>query len=264
MEVLGSTLVEMRHAPDPRLLLEVAMVKLSSSDIDDSADVLSARISALEEKIANIVASGGAALPPAPVNSATGRARIGGRAVPQGGDPSGSQSRSAQPAPTSSPGPGNENVQKPTVATEPVAEALGDPARMWPQIVESLKPLARAMFRPATVESVTDNKVTVRLPANTPVAKAEEQKSVLTDVVRRMCGSKYSVTFVKDDSAVIPRSPAQTTIEDVVAQDEHAPVDPGEILPGEATEKIEIEALHQMFPGGKVEKSPESRGRKKK
>ena len=59
-------------------------------------------------------------------------------------------------------------------------------------------------------------------------------------------------------------SDLQPTIEDVVAQDELAPVDPDEILPGEATEKIEIETLHQMFPGGKVEKSPEPRSRKKK
>ncbi|MEY4228884.1 MAG: polymerase gamma/tau subunit, partial [Actinomycetota bacterium] len=38
MEVIGQTLVEMRHAPDARLLLEVAIVRLSSPAFDDSND----------------------------------------------------------------------------------------------------------------------------------------------------------------------------------------------------------------------------------
>ncbi|MFM8793866.1 MAG: DNA polymerase III subunit gamma/tau, partial [Acidimicrobiales bacterium] len=91
MEVLGTTLVEMRHAPDPRLLLEVALVRIAMPDIDDSADVLAARVAALEERVSNIVSSGGVPLAPAPVNESTGRARIGGRAAPTGG--------TARPAP---------------------------------------------------------------------------------------------------------------------------------------------------------------------
>jgi DNA polymerase-3 subunit gamma/tau len=67
MEVLGQTLVEMRHAPDARLLLEVAMVRLSSPDLDDSNDVLIGRIAALEERVAQLAANGISALPPPPV-----------------------------------------------------------------------------------------------------------------------------------------------------------------------------------------------------
>ncbi|MFM1790287.1 MAG: polymerase gamma/tau subunit, partial [Actinomycetota bacterium] len=75
MEVLGQTLIEMRHAPDARLLLEVAMVRLSSPDMDDSSAALTSRIAALEERVAQLMAGGINSLPPAPVDASTGRAK---------------------------------------------------------------------------------------------------------------------------------------------------------------------------------------------
>ncbi|MGD9791938.1 MAG: DNA polymerase III subunit gamma/tau [Acidimicrobiia bacterium] len=48
MEVLGQMLVELRHAPDPRVLLEVALVRLTNSDLDTSSSALLERIERLE------------------------------------------------------------------------------------------------------------------------------------------------------------------------------------------------------------------------
>ena len=47
MEVLGDILVEMRHAPDPRVLLEVALVKLTSAAVGNDVAALMARIERL-------------------------------------------------------------------------------------------------------------------------------------------------------------------------------------------------------------------------
>lgn len=265
MEVLGETLVEMRHAPDARLLLEVAMVRLASPDMDDSTAALTARISALEERIAGLIAGGGiASLPPAPVDAATGRAKIGGRA----GIGSARDTTKPTPVPSATPEPtaGTTNetpspASVPPAATpEPVAEssAGGDPAQMWPQIIDGMKSLAKAMFRPATVDSVENNVVTVRIPPNTPMKRAEEQVPALTDVIRKLCGAKYSVKLVKDETTenVRPEDSAPRNIAEEVARDQFAPVDPDDILPGEVHEDANIDALHDMFAGGSVKESP--------
>ena len=62
MEVLGEMLVELRHAPDPRLLLDVAIVRLTSAAADISPAALLARLERLEQA----VSSGGTLSVPAP------------------------------------------------------------------------------------------------------------------------------------------------------------------------------------------------------
>ena len=52
METLGVSLVEMRQAPDPRVDLEVALVRLCRPDADRSLDALSDRVAQLERQLA--------------------------------------------------------------------------------------------------------------------------------------------------------------------------------------------------------------------
>jgi DNA polymerase III subunit gamma/tau len=61
MEVLGEMLVELRHAPDPRLLLDVAIVRLTNVASDTSPAALLARLERLEQA----VSSGGTISAPA-------------------------------------------------------------------------------------------------------------------------------------------------------------------------------------------------------
>ena len=249
MEVLGETLVEMRHAPDARLLLEVAMVRLSSPDMDDSSAALTARIAALEERVAQLVAGGVSTLPPAPVDSTTGRAKLGGRATSSRGTASPAAATPAVPPAAEVP-----------AAAPPVDQPTNDPAHVWPQIVDSLKPLAKAIFRPATIDSVADNVVTVRLPHNTPLDKGQQHSAALTDSLRKMCGAKYSVVIVKDDTNAVERPVENkpSSIVDEVAADEFTPIDPNDILPEEVHEDQSIETLRDFFPGGQVEDAPTS------
>src|SRR5438067_8334032 len=55
MELLGKALVDMREAPDPRVLLEVALVRLCHPEADTSLDALVQRI----ERLGRAVAAGG-------------------------------------------------------------------------------------------------------------------------------------------------------------------------------------------------------------
>ena len=85
IEVLGEMLVELRHAPDPRVLLDVALVKLTNVDADASPAALLARIEKLER-----AQSAGSGAPSGPVaagarrGSARGGAGSGGGRAPTG------------------------------------------------------------------------------------------------------------------------------------------------------------------------------------
>ncbi|HLT68827.1 MAG TPA: hypothetical protein VKZ72_01600, partial [Acidimicrobiales bacterium] len=61
LEVLGEALTELARKPDPRIVLEVALVRLTQPSADRSLDALLERVDRLERALA-----GGAAPPPAP------------------------------------------------------------------------------------------------------------------------------------------------------------------------------------------------------
>jgi len=95
IERLGAALTDMRHAPDPRVLLDVAVVQLTSEEVGGDVGALAERLTRLERKVADGVpaGSGGGAAPaaapttaaaaadadPAPADPATGRKALGGR-----------------------------------------------------------------------------------------------------------------------------------------------------------------------------------------
>ncbi|MGB3736111.1 MAG: DNA polymerase III subunit gamma/tau, partial [Ilumatobacter sp.] len=104
IETLGEALTEMRQAPDPRVLLDVATVQLTSEQVG-GADIagLTARIQKLERMISEGIpaAAASTAAPvadaptapvaptptPAPVDPSTGRAKLGSRAAASAPEP---------------------------------------------------------------------------------------------------------------------------------------------------------------------------------
>ena len=142
IEQLGEALTEMRNAPDPRVLLDVAIVKLTSDaaasgDASAALGALTARVAKLEKQIAAgaptiaVAAAPNAAAPVAtttaapadaasPTDPKTGRAQLGGRAR-----------RPATPAPerpASEPAASEPAAPEPAVA-EP-APVANEPARV--------------------------------------------------------------------------------------------------------------------------------------
>lgn len=90
METLGTALVEMRQAPDPRVDLEVALVRLCRPQADRSLDALSDRVEQLEAALAGggaIRTTDAAAAPvvdaPAPVEVAPAAPETSAPSVPQ-------------------------------------------------------------------------------------------------------------------------------------------------------------------------------------
>ena len=285
MEVLGSTMVEMRHAPDSRLLLEVAVVQLAAPSFDDSTENLLARISQLEEAVKQLKEQGiAAALPPAPLNPTTGRAKIGGRAA-VGAATTASAGTDSAPASTkntqttSAPanamagesGAHGDDVSAITSAARRADDsgavevpadsaAVGDPAQMWPQVTDSLKGLPKAIFKPAIVESFDGKKLTIKLPANTPVKRAQDQSAAVIDAVKKICGVTCTLVFTQADptsgierpAVVVEEEVKQKTIDKVVEDDPFAEIDLKETTAVDDAVDPVLAALQDSFPNGVV------------
>ena len=161
IEQLGEALTEMRHAPGPRVLLDVAIVKLTSDaaasgDAGAALGALTARVAKLEKQIADglpaatapSAASLAAAATAVPAEAAsstdpkTGRAQLGGRArrsaaptSPHAAPEHAAQQPSAEPAPAAAePAPAAQSVEPqpaPAPAT-PIPEPAAEPAAAPP------------------------------------------------------------------------------------------------------------------------------------
>ena len=274
MEVLGTTMVEMRHAPDARLLLEVAVVQLASPVFDDSNENLLARISQLEEAVKTLRENGvAAALPQVPINPTTGRAKIGGHA---NGDtstgmqrPTTSEPQSVVPtqadasAPLASPTTNDEtpHAGTPSETAVPAQSPAGavDPAQVWPQITDAMRGLAKAMFKPAVIESVDGKKVVLRLPNNTPMKRAQEQLPTVIAAMKQVCGTTFAVTLVQADATSpggmtrpVIVEPEVANIVDEVAGDPYAEIDLAETTSAVDAVDPFLAALHNTFPDGSI------------
>ncbi len=125
MERLGEILVEMRHSPDPRLLLEVALVQLTHQAASGDIGALMDRIDRLERALAD----GGArpATPPAsPVDPTTGRVPLGARARRDPTAPTPRPALASVPAHDSATGPDSGSDSDP--APDSVLVAVPDPS----------------------------------------------------------------------------------------------------------------------------------------
>ncbi|HTH07339.1 MAG TPA: DNA polymerase III subunit gamma/tau, partial [Ilumatobacteraceae bacterium] len=142
IELLGTTMVEMRLSPDPRILAEVALVQLTNDEAGTDVDALLARIERLENTVKQLREErpqGPAAQ--APKDPATGRAVLGGAA------------RSAKPAataPREQAAPALAAAVVETPAPEPAVTATRAPVTVpeaWEQSVKGqVKPIVRALY----------------------------------------------------------------------------------------------------------------------
>jgi DNA polymerase III subunit gamma/tau len=145
IERLGAMLVELRHAPDPRILVEVALVQLTHETAGNDVAALEARIERLEHAARTSSATPGGG---APVDPSTGRAVLGGRArrpasATAAPDATRATAAPATAAPATAPA-GATTTPAPLAA--PSAGSVDVPV-LWETVVKpGLKPLVRAIW----------------------------------------------------------------------------------------------------------------------
>ena len=282
MERLGEILVEMRHAPDPRLLVEVALVQLTHEPAAHDISSILDRLDRLERGAAD---GGGAATPrpvappPSAVDPATGRVPLGGRAraattasarpAPASPAPSGDAVPPAAPAPAR-PAPQPEAdvapapVQQPAPAApapapapvpasvpgRPAATAEQAAARWSAEIVPALKPLVRAIYSVPKVAGVRDGELLIAAPNETHRAKCEQHRGDVEAAIVAVLGARVGVQFVVEAAEDEPAAASTAAASAEAAEREidlHDLVD----APPE-TVVTPIDRLAQAFPGSEL------------
>ncbi len=243
IEVLGDVLIEIRHAPDARLLLEVAVVKLTRQNSNTDVATLMARIERLESGVTAMRDSTGPIARPALLDPNTGRAKLGGRAA------------SAMPAT-------NPQPTKPAASPEPVKSAaalqpeksvapMGDAElkTRWPEVVAAQKPIVRALYSAVSVSECKDGVLTLVAPSEMHISKSTEHLQTLIDSLLRVCGKKVEVKFIvsapKRGKSNQDASPPEDDIDIVedISETTNAPV---------GKQSSAIDELAKAFPGSQI------------
>ena len=246
IEVLGDVLIEIRHAPDARLLLEVAVVKLTRQNLSADVASLMARIERLESGVTAIRDSTGPISRPSLVDPTTGRTKLGGRAsatMPSVG-------QTARPTQTEvKPEPQPETKPKVSEAAKP-AVALGDAEikSVWSEVVAAQKPIVRALYSAVTVNECKDGVLTLGAPSEMHITKSNEHLQTLIESLHKIAGKKLEVKFV------VAAAKRGKSASGAPEQDDYDAVEDISETTKAPTGKVSspIDELAKAFPGSKI------------
>jgi DNA polymerase-3 subunit gamma/tau len=235
IEVLGEILIEMRHAPDARLLIEVALVKLTSVNNANDNSSLIARIERLEAGITRDASA--PMVRPAPINATTGKVQLGGKTTV-------------------------------TVAA-PSAGPLSDEqlVSQWADVVSGFKALARAMFSAVSAVSCVDGVLTVSAPNDAHQRKAQEHVAAVEAQLSSITGRKITIAFsaptTRPSAAAPARAKAPVATDEQIAEAVFEDVDPSQLTSAPTTKSTTTtsveDQLAKAFPGSKLVEKPKKK-----
>ena len=235
IEVLGEILIEMRHAPDARLLIEVALVKLTSVNNANDNSSLIARIERLEAGITRDASA--PMVRPAPINAATGKVQLGGKATV------------AVAAPSAGPLSDDQLVSQ------------------WADVVSGFKALARAVFSAVSAVSCVDGVLRVSAPNDAHQRKAQEHVAAVEAQLSSVTGRKIKIAFsapaAKPSTAAPARAKAPVATDEQIAEAVFEDVDPSQLTSAPTTKSTTTssveEQLAKAFPGSKLVEKPKKK-----
>jgi DNA polymerase-3 subunit gamma/tau len=266
IEQLGEALVDMRHAPDPRVVLDVALVRLTAASASTDLGDLVARIDRLEHRVGESPdqpPSPLAQTPAAPVDPATGRATLGGRArreptaaPPVADDPHPAAEVSADPQ-------GGGDVAPPAPADAPATPPTMTRA-MWEESARpALRGMARAVYAPATFVAATPTTVTLAVPNDVHRGKCEQHRPAVEKELSILLRGPITLDLQVGDGAPA-ESPRLRSGDDAgaaeagptgggAAEDNDDDIDIDDLVdaPPESV-KTPIDRLAEAFPGSEL------------
>ncbi|MGD0393746.1 MAG: DNA polymerase III subunit gamma/tau [Acidimicrobiales bacterium] len=216
MEVLGRAQVSMRDAPDPRVDLEVALVRLAHPEADTSPEALLARIERLEAAGRVTAPHPGVPGPPLVTDPASG---VHPAAAPSGEPAAPRPSGKTLGAVRSQRDPGQSPVE--TAPADPVPAAAPEPARPAPEpsapvpmptrdqlvqawgdhIIGRLRPKAKALFQAGRFVGMEDDRAVFGLPNEIHRSRCEEVRGEIESALADHFGREVGLVLVVDAGA---------------------------------------------------------------
>ena len=207
IDSLSSAVAAMREGDDPRLTLEVALLKVATPSLDSSREALLRRIESLESRLTGSGGREAQAEPPAP----------------------GPPAENASPAPP----PVNQEPEEPEPESQAsVATATVEIDRVieaWPAIVSHFRDSGSAMlstlFDEAKPLAIDEERSMVRIgfpdSAKFNKKKAESSANVerMTEAITLIVGSRLRPTYELiegDEQQAAPEAPAEVSEDDLV------------------------------------------------
>ena len=237
LDLIGKALVEMRNAPNHRLLLEVALIRSAAPDTDPSANGLLGRIERLERRIGIEAAPSAEAPAQTPAKSPP-------RAAPKSQKaPSKAPPKAAAPQE-----PPKAKAQRPAESTEPEVTTPA-PAQTsdhvglvhikdaWPATLKEVGQRSKrvgAFLNPSRPIRFEDGVLAVEVASSWHKETMEESSNskVLAEALHAALGVKAQVTFAErsGDGDTEAKVEAETSIPDYaearsVDESEHDPVE---------------------------------------
>ena len=243
LELLGQALVDMRQAPDPRLVLDLALVRLFAATAEPQAPQKPERPASPTE----VTGSGPAAQARAALASA--------QSSEESEAPPGDSVRApVPPVPPPPPPPSSDdNVADSPDQTLPASQtsdktvedlSMARVTEIWEQqALPALSARARARFQAATIVSVSEGQVQFELPNETHRERCEQMKDEIEAALRNALETPVQV----DLTAAPEENPHADTKPVVVAEEEI--VDPAEFEASADAGPSSVDRLLDAFPG---------------
>ena len=245
IETLGLAINDMRNAPDSRVVLEVALVRLVHRELQMGIESLLARVERLEKELENRPQ-----IAPAPVNPSTGRAVLGGRVAQ---DPS---APAVRPEPTVAAAPATKPTAPISEAAAPVPAAPASTSAMsiaaviekWNDaVIGELKGMRRAVAQMAK-PTERDGQLVLMVDNEPSAKRVNEYLSDLSAVIFKVAGGKCVI--VVETRSEEPRAPKAKVVEEV-AEEEFVDIEEIKQLPTVSNKATETN-LADAFPGSEI------------
>jgi DNA polymerase-3 subunit gamma/tau len=283
LEVLGEAFVGIQDAPDPRITLEVALVRLTRPDAELSLSALADRVGRLERGQGGAPAPTAPTVAPAPSNDrssgseqASGAEGVAGsasdarEALKQSRPPAGARAankaasttkaapkrgaaprKAAAPQPSTAPQAGTTS---PTSAGAPgELPTRAQNVQAWgASVLPSLSARAKSRFSPGRFLDVEPDAVIFGLPNKIHAAKCEEVRPEVEAALAAHFGRATPLRIVVDTAA--PPPPARGSAPAAPSEPEPADemVDLTELTDATDAPATGVDVVHQIFPGAEV------------